>query len=67
MLGEITTLPNKTQTALLKLLVRLGPLDELTGDGLVSAILEFSASEWVRKASDKAPKILSERSANMSH
>ncbi len=57
MLEAITTLPNKTQTALLKMLVRLGPLDEITGDGLLSAVLEFSASEGARKASCKALKI----------
>jgi hypothetical protein len=49
-------LPKNAQTSLLKFLVRLGPLDEITGDGLVKFVLEFGASRGTREASRDALK-----------
>jgi hypothetical protein len=47
-------LPKKARTALLRFLVGLGPLDEITGDGVVKAVLEFGASDGARAASRDA-------------
>lgn len=56
MLGAITALPPKAQTSLLRFLLQLGSLDEITGDHLISAILAFGTSQGIRKLSHNALK-----------
>jgi hypothetical protein len=45
-------LSKRAQTALLRFLVGLGPLDEITGDGLVKEVLEFCASDGAEAPAD---------------
>jgi hypothetical protein len=49
----LISLPSKAQTAILRMLVQLGPLDALSGDGLLATVLAFAASDAVRDASQK--------------
>lgn len=66
MLEAITSLPKEAQTSLLKFLVRIDPLDEIVGDVLISAVLEFGASEGARTASRKTMKKAAETAFSIS-
>lgn len=55
-LRAIIALPKVAQTSLLRFLVRIGPLDELSGDRLVGAALDFAGTEVARKTSAEALK-----------
>jgi hypothetical protein len=56
-LRAIVALPKKAQTSVLKFLVRIGPLDELTGDRLVGALLEFGGTAVAQEVSSDALKL----------
>ena len=53
-LEALVTLPPKTQTAILRMLVQLGPLDECGGDKMLGTFLAFAGSDAVRDVSQKS-------------
>lgn len=53
-LEAIISLPSKAQTAVLRILAQLGPLDESSGNDVLVAILGFATSDAVRDVSQKS-------------
>lgn len=65
-LETLTTLPSRAQTAILRTLAALGPLDECCGDSILSTLLAFAALDAVRDVNQKSLQTAAEsiRQAN---